>query len=134
MAFRLIAEDCAISIYDGGPQSPSGPSYGAAGPVKAFCKSAEVDDRLTTTNVRSIGDTRRKSRGVEGATDIRLRLQQMYSGNPNIALGNYVKFELKAHSSFAVATSYEGILTRNQLTLEQGNEQARTMEIECDAE
>lgn len=129
---RLIGQDCAVQITDGGAQDGT-PTYGSAVPLKAFAKRVMVEDSLETVDMRALGDSRRKLRGKFGSTTCEVELEVQDTGMLSLTIGNYVKLEIKEISSLASFKPFAGLLTKNRLEIPDG-EELQVLTIECDAE
>lgn len=132
MALRLIGQDCAIQITDGGAQDGT-PTYGSPVVVKAFARRISLDDQLTTEDMRGLGDARERLRGKFGGTTAEIELLVPDTGPLAINLGNYVKVEYKPLSSMVAYTTLVGLLVGDRRDIPDGP-QLQVLRIACDAD
>jgi hypothetical protein len=132
MALRLLGQDCAIQITDGGAQDGT-PTYGSPVVVKAYARRISLDDTLTTEDMRGLGDARARLRGKFGETAAEIELLVPDSGPLAITLGNYVKVEFKALSSMVSYTTIVGLLIGDRRDMPDGP-QLQVLRIACDAD
>lgn len=130
--YRLIGQDCACSIYDGGVFGGT-PSYGAEIPVQAFAKSISLKEEMGTRDMRGLGDTTKRLRPAQDSGfSVELKLLIGSGGAVAVTTGHYAKVVFKSLSSFSPGT-YIGIVTSQSIEAPDG-EQVQTLVLEGPAD
>ncbi len=140
MAYKIIAQDAAISISDGGIQDGSGGNFATSIDLKIKAKSISFDDKANTVDTRGWGDARRKSRATHGQSDLQIDVQvdslgplgDANSSVPNLTIGNYIKVLYQPAPTASVQT-WIGVLVGNKQTGQTDEVTMQTLTIECDA-
>ena len=136
MAYRLLGQDCAVTIEDGGAFDGT-PTYAGGAAilaVTAFARSISIKEDVSTRDMRGLGNTTKRLRPANDAGhSVELKLLVESTGAIVITLGHYYKVTFKALSSFVSASTYEGIAVSQSVEAPDG-EQVQTIVIEGPAD
>jgi len=114
MTYRKIGQDATITI--GGT------------PVQAFARSVKVNNKVTTVDVRGIGDNRKQLRPAYGETSVVVELLIESTGAFALTMGNTYTVVTDTQGPFT------GVLTGNDFDAKMDDAQIQTITLECDAD
>lgn len=127
---RNLGSDCSITIYDGGPFSDSGPSWGSSLEVVAFAKSIDIDEDDETQDMHGMGDKRKKFRPTVGGDTltIELMVERSYVATTRQGYGKVIFIP----RDIGDAVTYTGIWSKTNKKASTDDPQTQTLTLLCD--
>ena len=135
MAYRLVGQDCDVTIADGGAWDGDN-TLGTATNVKARAKSVRVSDTVSVHEMAGLGDTTRKIRPQRSSYRAEATLQILNTGIlAGLSVGNVASLVLDplATTTTTGVYSYPGLVMENSLDIVDG-EQIQRIVIEGPSE
>ena len=134
--FRLVSEDCAVTLAFGGIQGAAGPNYPTAASVKAIAKSISISGGSQGPKFKALGDQRESMRVTAVSEEITLTLYVASTGPVAYGRrGSYVEVIVTPLSSLTTGSqTYYGVVTNVDTKYDANQEQTEEIKIFCDAE
>ena len=134
--YSLMGEDSAVRITLGQTATGALPVYGTAVSIEGTCRRWRVRDSVEKTNVKAIGNARKRFRYHSGETSIEVSNFVPSTGwvAGAACLGKYAKFEVKPLGSMVAYTVYEGVIESWEASGGSAEEQSEDIVISCDAD
>ena len=132
MATRLVGQNCACILTDGGPQDGA-PAYAQAVSIKALAKSIHKSATANTANFPALGDKREITQVLRTAHEFEVELYVTEDGSLfDTAEGRFFKVEYKETATMAAYKTFEGVCTKYDLDMPDGPTTEK-LTIMCDA-
>jgi len=133
MAYRLVGQDCSVTLNIGGTWDGT-PNWEGANSVKALARSVRLSDTVSVHEVgTALGDTTRKIRPQRASYRCELELFVLNSGIVAIDEGEYASVVFNELSGLGANHTYTGLVTEVTLDVPDGPTIQRIV-IECNAE
>jgi len=138
MAYRLVGQDCDVTLADGGAWDGDN-TLAAASSVQARAKSVRVADTISVHEVGTgLGDTTRAVRPQRTSYRAEVSLQVLSSGiTSGLSVGNVASLALDplATTTTTGVYTYTGIVTERSLEVQDGETIERiVIEGPCDGD
>jgi hypothetical protein len=132
MARKLVGQNAVVQTTDLGPQDGV-PATGTAVPLISLARSITIADSTDTADTSALGDTRKTTQVLRGATEITIELFVPATGAQyDNAIGHYFTVEYKELSTLGSFKTFNGVLTARTLEMPDGA-QVERLTFMCDA-
>jgi hypothetical protein len=132
MARKLVGQNAVVQTTDLGLQDGV-PATGTAVPLISLARSITIADSTDTADTSALGDTRKTTQVLRGATEITIELFVPATGAQFDGLiGHYFLVEYKELSTLGSFKTFNGVLTARTLEMPDGA-QVERLTIMCDA-